>query len=317
MNSKVWVCLVCAVAAIIAVAAVIAADSGNDGNKSETEEEYNISFFFYDSFENDPISGGLLPNNEHLANGFWAKGYGETKADCLKDACARCGIDIDISDSGTIIRIGDVLDGLYCVLGWADSQWSGDITLSSDETFKVKYMAVGHGRWTTGDRGTPPAPTQTPDDILYYAGSEAKGIGVGVFFYDNYVNDPDRSQNYPYPSDLNVWIADGIWAETAAGDPEDVVRSACKLLFGSNINISFSQDGISRIGEVSGYLSVFLWDTDSGSWVQSSLSELDLKAGEYIAIGHGMSKDGVGPLPTQVPSDIRWTVKDTDEGVNQ
>lgn len=315
MSNKVWIGLICVIVVIVAV--IIVMNQGDDKDESEPEEGYSVSFFLYDSFENDPISGGLLPNNEHLADGFWVKGYGETKTDCLKDACARCGIDIVISDSGAITRIGNVTDGLYCVLGWADSQWSSEITLSSDETFKVRYMAVGHGRWTTGDRGTPPTPTQTPDDIIYYAGSEVNETGVGVFFYDNYVNDPDRSQNYPYPSDLNVWIADGIWAEVAAGDAENTIMSACKLVFGNNINVSFSQDGISRIGEVSGYLSIFVWDADSNNWVQSSLSDMDLNDGDYIAIGHGMSKDGVGPLPTQVPSDIKWTVKGIDEGVNQ
>lgn len=309
-TSKLFAILAVVVIAASSLAYVYLSDDGGEGEnvgKGETEGGY-ISFFFYDNYEYDQKSG-LLAENTHLANGFWVKGYGDTKTECFKDACERAGIDVVMTGDG-LGGWANTTDGNYAHIGWAGGKWTSDIWLGSTETYKVKYMAIGHGRWSGGSGGNPPAPWQTPDDIQWYFGeSKEPGTGTGVkfYFYDNYNNDPPAVKSQPYSSQTDRFVADGYWVTGYGGTVADAFRDACKRAFGNNVMIGYNDASgtINRIGNVGSQLHSLMWN--GTAWESCNLSELSITSDMYIGIGHGSkSAGGNPPIPWQTPDDMNW-----------
>ena len=300
-----YIAAVCAVAAVIAVAAWAMYEPPDEEEDGTFNEAHFISFYFYDNFENDQTSG-LLSENKHLAAGYWVKGYGGTKTECFLDACDAAGLDAKIA-GGNILSIGAADDGNFCVMGWADNAWTLNINLASSESYQVRYMAVGHGRWTNGINGTPPSPYQTPDDILWYAGADLSDSGsIYVYFYDNYENDEFVDQIYPYSSVLNAFIADGYWASAAAGDAVTVLTEACAKAFGANTTIDIDPSGnITRIGGIANVLHIMFWN--GSAWEPCTVYGPDIQPGLCIAVGHGYPAGGP-PAPWEGPSDRKWCI---------
>ena len=284
-------------------------DGGDDGGDDDGNEKY-ISFFLYDNYQFDSTAGVLSQNN-HLAEGIWVKGYGDTKLECFLDACQTVGVDV-AADGGYIHSWNGIVDGNFCQMGWVRNKWTTSVHLSSEDSFEVKYMAIGHGRWSNGTGGTPPTPQQNPDDIKWYWGeSKAAGAGTAVkfHFYDNYVNDPDASGPGVNSSTTKKFVANGYNVTGYGNTFEEALRDACKRCYGDNVVIAFnSQTGvINRIGSVSGNINALIWD--GNAWQDYDMSQGTISAGAIIAIGHGPLSDlDEVPLPQIDGSDITWAL---------
>ena len=271
-------------AAVVAVAAaaviVLSGGGGEDSGTDGPDQEKYISFYLYDNFQHDTTSG-VLSQNTHLADGIWVKGYGDSKEECFKDACARAGIPVTCS-GGYISEWNGSKDGNICQLGWAKNKWTPDVYLNSNESFEVRYMAIGHGRWSNGTGGEPPKPQQTPDDIRWYWGESTEpgtGTSVTFHFYDDYRYDPAPTHASVYPSDTSHLVADGYNVNGYGSTVEECFKDACRRCYGDNVVIAYnsSTGTINRVGTVSGNFNVLGWN--GSGWTEFDMSSSELKEG--------------------------------------
>ena len=304
--------VVLAVVLSAVVGGVVFAMNGGDDTENEetTQADDFISFYLYDNYQYDNTSG-VLSQNTHIADGIWVKGRGDTKEAAFRDACRTAGIPVVVS-GGYISSWNGITDGNFSQQGWVKNQWTTDIHLSSDETFSVRYMAIGHGRWSNGSGGSPPTPQQTPDDIRWYWGESMKAgssTAVTFRFYDDYRYDPDPSYAYMASSTTSKFVADG-YNVTGYGDTvEAAFRDACKRCFGDNVVIAYNSNNgvINRIGTVSGNLNTLVWN--GSAWTGCDMSAMSLTSGLTIAVCHGPTSDlGEIPDPGVSGSDLGWAL---------
>lgn len=289
------------------IAYTVTHDGGND--RSVSDDSY-ISFFFYDNYEYD-MAGNF--KSDLLANGFWVKGYGDTKKECFLDACESAGIFVEMNGHN-IVKLGIPSNGTYDTnffqSGWADGEWDSTITLGSDEPFKVRYMAITHGRLSGGRIGTIPEPWQNPDEMIWcYGESPEPGNGTGVrfFFYDSYENAEPANYNLPYLSNIWMFIADGYWVTGYGETVKDAFRDACTRVFGAGTTIIYDRDTgmLARIGNISSDMHTFVWN--GNGWDVKDISDMTLTEGMCIAVGHCPGSTGQTlPFPPQTPDEARW-----------
>jgi len=293
------------VAAVVVIAGMVFVLSADDDTSSD--DAHYIEFFFYDNHINDiyvtdnPASG--LAKNKNIANGVWVKGYGETKIDCFKDACGSYGIQVTVSEDGTITSLNGITDGNFHQMGWIYNGWSATITLTSDETYPIRFMAIGHGAGSA--TGNPPVPWQGPDDIRWYYGESAeKGNGTAVlfYFYDSYENDPTSASS----SDLSKFVAEGYWVAGYGDLVHEAFKDACARL-GKYLGYNDLTGEIFRIGDVNSDIHSLNWN--GTSWIKCNISSVPLTSDTYIAVGHGPTTyTGIPPAPWETPDDIVWSL---------
>ena len=303
----VFVALVATVAALVTV----------DDSKSNADEDVpqsdgmSVSFFIYDNYEHD-VTSGLLSENEHLADGYWIRGTGENKKECLLNACDKASISITM-EGNDIISINGLSDSNYYQMGWTNSSgWVHSITIGSDDQFAVRYMCIGHGRWigNEGISGTYPEPGQNPDDLIWYYG-ESKDTDdtnpVVFYFYDNYSNEGFADPgSIPSSSDTSGFAANGYWVRGFGDSIIDAFEDACAKVYGV-IAVSFNEDGsLAKIGRLSLNLYTLLWD--GATWSGCNISDVEMSDGLVIAIGHGPVDTSTGalPAPPEGPNSTRW-----------
>lgn len=294
--------IIIAVASVLIITAagvlyVILSDEDDDsGDRGDC-----IEFFFYDNHENDDVAG-LLAEGRYIAEGIWVKGYGEDKMKCFIDACKTLDIDAVLTD-GIITEINGISDGNFHQMGWIYSYWSDTVTLTSDETYPVRFMAIGHG--IAGTDSSPPYPPQSPDDIRWYYGeSSAKGDGTAVefYFYDNFENEPSDDA----VSDIGRFLANGFWVTGYGNSVEDAFKNACSKM-GKYLGYNNVTGEIFRLGDVNRNIHSLKWD--GTAWVECNISGMSMENNICIAIGHGaLSSGGSCPTPWQTPDDMKWSL---------
>ena len=302
--------VVIALSLVVGVSLFVMNQNDDDGGDDGGDDDNYISFYLYDNYENDSTAG-VLSQNTHLAEGIWVKGYGDTKLDCFLDACERVGIPVEAS-GGYISSWNGISDGNFCQMGWMRNDWTTSIHLSSEESFDVRYMAIGHGRWTNGTGGAPPTPQQTPDDIKWYWGESmpvGSGTAVKFHFYDNYVYDPASSSASVSPSLTKKFVANG-YNVTGYGDTmAKAFNDACLKCYGEDVVLAYNHDSdiINRIGMVSGNFHVLLWN--GAEWEVTGLADIEFKEGLIVAIGHGpLSDTDDVPKPVKKGSELGWAL---------
>lgn len=302
------------VVAVVAIVCVVIF-SGNDSetdNETFADYEQRIDFFFYDNYGLE-VTVGLMSENKNLANGYWVRGFGETKIDCFNDACEKADIKAVLDDDRNILSLNGFSDENYYQMGWAGpAGWTKDITLSSEDGFDVRYMSIGHGRWIgeKGKEGTFPEPWQNPDDILWRYGESAapgEGRAVKFYFYDNYSNEgyPDPG-NTPMPSIISGFVADGYWVIGYGDSTKEAFEDACERVYGTTL-VTFEPDGnLTRIGGIVNNLHVQSWD--GSSWNKCRIPATSLSEDMAFAIGYGPSNKITGepPEPWENPTEGRW-----------
>lgn len=313
MNRKLIVVLMVTLLSASLIAGIVLTNNGNESSKTDVPNENAgyIAFFLYDNFQYD-ITGSVQAQNKDLANGIWTIGRGESKQSCFEDACRAAGIDVSVSGGG-INSMNGVADGNFCQMGWINGDWSTEIWLGSNESYKVKFMAIGHGRWSEGNGGDPPVPWQTPDDIKWVLGGETpvskEGKSAVFYFYDSYVNE-SASGSGPYSSQVHKFIADGYFVKGCGDTLAEAFRDACQRAFGANAAISYNESNgsITRIGAVSGNLCSLSWNGDA--WASCDMSSISYSDGMYVAICHGPLDSGNNPPePWKKPTDQGiWTL---------
>ena len=312
MNNIAKIVVIAVVVVATAGGAFVLMGGGGDSGEDSVQSDKFISFYLYDNFKYDSTSG-VISHNTHLADGIWVKGYGDSKEECFKDACDRAGIPV-ICSGGYISEWNGSKDGNVCQLGWAKNQWTPDIYLGSEESFEIRYMAIGHGRWSNGSSGEPPKPNVTPDDIKWYWG-ESKEPGAGTaatfYLYDDYSYDSAPASHVTYASDM-ILVADGYSVKGYGDTLEDCLRDACKRCFGDNVIFAYNSatGTINRIGMVSANINLLLWN--GTEWTDCNLATTALSEGMVLAVCHGPVKyDSVThaeevPRPAISGNELGW-----------
>jgi|GEM_PF-4395086 len=294
---------------IVSVAVVIIAVAAftllSDDKGGAQEEADHVTFYFYDNHENDDIMG-IQAENRSIANGIWVKGYGDTKIDCFMDACDILGWNVEVSDDGVITTWNGITDGNFYQAGWIYKGWSSVITLTSDETYPIRFMAIGHGVASASEGTLKPLNRLSPDDIKWYYGESARpgaGTVIGFYFYDNFENDPASPDA---SSDITKFVADGYWVTGYGSSVANAFKDACARL-GKHVGYDDATGEIIRIGDVNHDLHSLLWD--GSGWSKCNMSSVTMNSNMYIAIGYGpASSTGNAPTPWDTPNDIEWSL---------
>ena len=312
MISKKIIAILAVAVIAVAAAAVMVTATNDDSNKEDEPSNY-VTFYIYDSYKYEYGSTtGMLKTGNHLADGFWVKGYGDTKKDCFVDACEKADIPLVMNGYG-IFSINGISDGNFSQCGYYRGNWTADIWLGSEEDYKVRYMCIGHGAWSGGTDAPPlPKTSVTPDNILWCYGDNTVELGSGnmkiaFYFYDNYENDAAGVSIATYPTDVSKFAADGYCVYGCGNTISEAFSNACERAYGDGVAIVYNDETgvINRIGEVVNYISAQSWN--GSAWVSCNMSELSYSDGMYIAIGHGYSSSGgTPPTPWEVPENIDW-----------